>query len=128
MHRGMTTPNERMRALRWGAELLDALQLDAALPGALRARATPLGRRYPKPQQLLQLLQLVPSQLTEDFAHAIEDALELFGAVQRSGAGSEKTRHHLRITLRHFALPGEARYVAGFGASGSLAEWIEPEP
>ena len=123
----MTTPSERMRALRWGAELLESLQQDGAVEDELRARAASLASRYPRPPQLLQLVQIVPSQLSEDFARAIEDALELFGALRRSGGGSEETRQHLQFTLRHFAQPGEALYVAGSGASGALAEWIERE-
>ena len=53
----MTTPRERMRALRWGWELLDTLQHDELLSPALANRARDIVQRYPTPSTLIELLK-----------------------------------------------------------------------
>ena len=53
----MITPSERMRALRWGWELLGTLQHDEPVSAALVQRAQEIARRYPTPSTLIELLK-----------------------------------------------------------------------
>ena len=59
----MSTPEERMRALRWGWELLRDIQQDAAVPVESRDSARALALRHPAPV-MLQALLAPPAQGT----------------------------------------------------------------
>jgi len=52
----MTLPHERMRALRWGAELLLMIEHDGSVPAEFRNRAAQLRSQYPTPLRLLELV------------------------------------------------------------------------
>jgi hypothetical protein len=53
----MTLPDERMRALRWGHEVLAEMLLDLTLPPASRAQALRLAQEHPSPQELVPWVQ-----------------------------------------------------------------------
>ena len=44
----MTTPQERMRSIGWGAEMLERLQRDATVPDDLQALAQLATVSYPR--------------------------------------------------------------------------------
>lgn len=124
----MTTPQERMRSLRWGGELLDLMQADQTVPADLRGQAAQLRARYPTAGSLASLLESSNVLLPQAHADAIEATSQLFQKLELSGVGCETMRRHLRFTLRHFPLPGDAQFMATLGSFGGLSDWIEREP
>lgn len=123
----MTTPVQRMRALRWGLELLSLMRADQTVPETLRQHAAELQPNYPTPDELSELLALRAKLLPRPVADAIEEAGRLFEDLDRSGQGVEGTRRQLLFTLRHFPLRGDAFYMADFGAFGGVSDWLKGE-
>jgi hypothetical protein len=121
----MSTPEERMRALRWGAELLEVMLQDVHVPANTAERAKALVRSYPTPTALNVLLASGARHLPVEIGSAIDDARVLFEDMQLHGIGSATTRHHLSYTLRHFPLL-HASQRARDGLRG-LHDWLEPE-
>ena len=121
----MSTPEERMRALRWGCELLRAIQQDATVPAESGASARALALRYPAPATLRELLASGAGHLPQDVGAAIDDARTLFEELQLRGRGSADTQRLTLYTLRHFPLPhAEARVD---DCLGGLQAWLQPE-
>ena len=118
----MTLPHERMRSLRWGWELLQALQEDSSIPPSLAARAAALALSYPTPEVLTRMLEAERPELPEGFGDSIDGTRVLFEEVQFGGHGSQETRRHTLFTLRHF--PESAAHAAW---PGSLKNWLAPE-
>ena len=48
-HASMTIPIQRMRSLRWGLDLIEAMQRDQTVPLALREQAGQLGSHFTAP-------------------------------------------------------------------------------
>lgn len=119
----MTMPNERMRALRWGSELLGELVLDTTLPEAIRVRARDLVPAYPVPQALEKLLADDTSALPQTWVAAMTDALDLFEEIRLGLHGSEETRE----SLRHFPDEGTIRLMGKAEKAWPLAGWLAPE-
>ena len=74
----MSTPKERMRALRWGWGLLRDIRQDATVPVESVDRAKALALRYPAPAMLQELLASGARHLPQDLGAAIDDARTLF--------------------------------------------------
>ena len=55
----MTTPRERLRAVRWGAQLLEAVAADPISPPELQCRAAEVSQRFPDQSRLLGLLTVM---------------------------------------------------------------------
>jgi len=123
----VTTPVERMRALRWGYELLGAMQQDQSLPSEYVARATCLADVYPTPQALAQLLERDSCAWPFEYGLAIDQARGLFEDVQHAGLGSPETRRHTLYTLRHFPLQRAKAWVAAAASPDALGAWLAPE-
>lgn len=117
----MTMPHERMRSLRWGAELLSELVADTAIPTELSQRAAALSSAYPAMSDLSGLISTNAARVPDSFAQAIEQARALFTEVQISCLGSAETRRSVLFTLRHFPLPGSA------GRIRDVAAWLSLE-
>ena len=81
----MSTPEERMRALRWGWELLRDIQQDAAVPVESGDSARTLALRYPATAMLQELLASGARHLPHDVGAAIDDARTLFEELQLRG-------------------------------------------
>lgn len=123
----MTMPDERMRSLRWGCELLGELVLDTTLPEALRARARDLVPAYPVPHGLVKLLDDDAAALPQAWVAAMTDALDLFEEIRLGLHGSEETRKSLRFTLRHFPDKGTIRQMGKADKASPLAWWLAAE-
>ncbi len=123
----MTTPSERMRALRWGWELLGTLQHDELVPPALAQRAEKIAQRYPTPAALTELLKSDNPSLPDDFGETLNTARSLFQEVQFGTGGKPQTRRDAMFTLRHFPLTGSAAWAAAGLRTGMLFTWIEAE-
>ena len=100
----MTTPSERMRALRWGAQLLETILADPVVPSELRHRAAKLGQRYPDSARLLGLLADRSSWFPQGVAQDLFEAGLLFESISLSGQLSSASKHLLRCTIRHYPM------------------------
>lgn len=121
----MSTPEERMRALRWGWELLEAIQQDPAVPVASGDRARALAIRYPAPAMLQELLASGARHLPQHVGAALDDARTLFQELQARGRGAADTRRFVLYTLRHFPLYHAVARVDD--CLGGLQDWLQLE-
>lgn len=96
----MTMPNERMRSLRLGWELLEAMQHDASLLVEIVQRATGPLLTYPSADVLATLVGPTPPALLSTVGHSIDAARALFKRVRYGGHRSVETRNHVLFTLR----------------------------
>ena len=83
----MTMPNERLRALRWGRELLELLAKDEALSPVVREQAQRLLPAYPMRGQL--------ERLVAEGAHFIpaDAAVALLGSLRRAAPALDPANH-----------------------------------
>lgn len=119
----MTMPDERMRAVRWGGELLGQVSTDTSLPEDVIAAAKRIALTYPTAQALEDRLQSGAAGMPPGWTVALLDALELFDEMKVSALGSDKTRSDLRYTLRHFPDVGT---IFAMSRSSSLGECLQP--
>jgi hypothetical protein len=118
----MTVPDERMRAIRWGGELLLLLERDASLANPLRARAASLAHVYPA-RQLREALDRAACGLEPAWTSALLEAAALFADVDVGNHGSAEVRSHLRLTLRHFPAPSTISSMSW----SPLTYWLAPD-
>lgn len=121
----MSTPEERMRALRWGWELFSDIQQDATVPVESGDRARALALRYPAPAMLQELPASGAIHLPQDLGAAIDDARTLFEELQVRGRGAADTQRFVSYTLRHFPLNDAVARVND--CLGGLQDWLQPE-
>ena len=121
----MSTPEERMRALRWGWELLRDIQRDATVPVENGDSARALALRYPAPAMLQELLASGARQLPQDVGAAMDDARTLFEELQVHGSGVADTQRIVLYTLRHFPLHHAVARVDD--CLGGLQVWLQLE-
>ena len=121
----MSTPEERMRALRWGWELLRDIQQDAIVPVESGDSAKALALRYPAPAMLQELLASGAGRLPRDVGAAIDDARTLFEELRVRGRGAADTQRFVLYTLRHFPLHHAVARVDD--CLGGLQDWLQPE-
>ena len=118
----MTMPDERLRAINWGGELLEQITLDDALPASLISAAKRIAMTYPAPQTLDEWLQSGAAGLRPEWTTALFGALDLFNEIRLSAHGSARTRSDLRCTLRHFPDKMTTRTMAQMP---TLHEWLQ---
>ncbi len=123
----MTTPQERMRSIGWGAELLGRLRQDATIPEDLKLLARQAAVSYPSTATLLELLTSLSLLFPAEAGRSVEAARTLFEKVRSVGAGTEETRRHLLYTMRHFPLPGWAEDADVAARLGRLDYWLAAE-
>lgn len=121
----MSTSEERMRALRWGWELLKDIQQDATVPVESGDSARALALRYPAPAMLEELLASGARHLPQDVGAAIDDARTLFEELQVRGRGAVDTQRFVLYTLRHFPLYDAVAHAND--CLGGLQDWLQPE-
>jgi hypothetical protein len=120
----MTTPNERMRALRWGHELLAEMLLDMTLPEECRAQAEQLGRDHPSAHELVQWVQTGQTGLPPNWAAAIVETHEFFTRTRGRLEGSAATQRALLYALRHYPDPSTTQLMA---RGPGFSVWLELE-
>ena len=123
----MTTPQERMRSIGWGAEPLDRLQQDAAIPDDLQLLAGLAAVSYPSTAMLLELLASSSREFPCAAGRSIESARRILEEVRNAGVGTEKIRRHVLYTLRHFPLAGWSHDVDLSARLGHLDDWLAPD-
>lgn len=117
----MTIPIERMRALRWGYELLQEMGQDQSLPEEARARAGALLAAYPMPHALAQHTVDEHGGLPKKWADTMAESLDLFEEVKFSGRGSVHTRRSLLFTCRHYP---DRSLIWLMVSVSSLQDWL----
>ena len=123
----MTIPSERMRALRWGWELLEVIQKDDLVPETFKRRAELVVGRYPTPANLVDLVGSGTERLSYEVAEAIDEAGRLFEDIRRRECTNGETLRLATFTLRHFPLHGTALDQARYGTLGGLRCWLDVE-
>ena len=98
----MTTPDERMRALRFGRETLSDLADRTDLPARIRIGATEVLQRYPAHDDLVALLETESLLLPSAWAEALRDARSLLEEVGRMRNLPEGMPFCILAALRHF--------------------------
>lgn len=98
----MTMPNERMRALRWGRELLEELAQEQALDPAIREQAQSLLPAYPLPGEVEKLVAEGGLSLPANAAVALQQACVLFMKLGRDDGCSDGILRNRLFTMRHF--------------------------
>ena len=123
----MTMPNERLRALRWGRELLELLAKDEALSPVVREQAQSLLPVYPVPRQLEALVANGALSIPADAAVALQQACKLFLRLDSDDGCSDVLLSFRLFTMRHFpdeeAIGRWSRAVPGH----QLSDWLRPE-
>ena len=122
----MTTPQERFRALVWGAELLAEIALDDSMPAQMQQETQRLRVIYPSAQELIRWVRSPPTEISSEHCSAIRGALALFQAVQGSDYGRPSTRRSILFALRHFPSKSlVATWERGFWPT--VADWLEED-
>lgn len=98
----MTTPDERMRALRFGRETLSDLKDRTDVPARIRAGAGEVLQRYPTHDDLVALIETESLVLPKAWAGALKDARTLLEEVERLRSLPTGMPFSILATLRHF--------------------------
>jgi len=122
----MTLPDERMRSLRWGWEVLKALEADLFHEPQWMERAMRLLRDFPSPELLTGLVESPGAPLPAACQAAIDQARDLFEAAC-SDTGSSALRRDLKYTLRQFPSASAVKALGNAAALGSLGDWLSLE-
>ena len=101
----MTTPDDRMRALRFGRETLSDLTDRTDVPDRIRAGAAGVLQRYPTQGDLVALLETDALVLPSAWADALRDARSLLEEVGRLHSLPEGMPFCILATRRHFPEP-----------------------
>lgn len=118
----MTMPDERTRAMCWGADLLERIASDTSLPHATITAARRIALSYPTPQALAQRLQSDAASMPPDWTSALFEALQLFEAMKIKTIGSAVTRTDLMYTLRHFP---DQMTISAMSRTAKLGQWLQ---
>ena len=127
----MTTPEDRLRSICWGGELLEAMQQDATLPMDWRDAAGKIGADYPSKSSLLELLATQTDGFPNPAGQTIEHARNLFESMLGAASCSADIRRHLLYTMRHFPAAGWSKHADRAARLGNLDEWLasdDPAP
>ena len=117
----MTMPDERLRALRWGVELLEQVISDAELPSTVTAVAKQILPGYPTSRALDDWLLSDAAGLLPEWTVAFSQALELFEQMRVDALGSAGFRRGLMYTLRHFP---DRLIILEMVEPAKLGEWL----
>jgi hypothetical protein len=119
----MTTPDERLRAIRFGWEVLTR-DLMGYVPDDLKPHVDMALKDYPQPQALLGLLDNNNSTLPVPWAHSLTETYRLLLELRRRSELTEKLGWAVHVTLRHFPDPLDIEHHARIPG---LRGWLAPE-
>jgi len=115
----MTMPDERMRAIRWGGELLALMADEPALPQSVRVRAQALRATYPT-QDAIERALGDDAPMPPTWAERLISVGRLFVEVRWAREAPEQVRRAALHTLRHF--PDEQ--TIGWMERQTLGHWL----
>lgn len=119
----MTTPFERMRALRWGCECLGQIAEDKGVPELVRTRATTLRLSYPSRKQIENRVES-QLKLPAEWEAVFDMTLGILLEVQAHHFGQDETQTKVRYALRHFP---DRHFIGFLTQYGSLDQWLQKE-
>lgn len=120
----MTVPDERMRAIVWGGELLAQIANDMSLPKKTITAAQRIAQSYPTAHALEERLMSGVVGLPPEWAAGLLDALGLFEEMYEVEHGSTGMRSQLRSTLRHFPDRTTVRVML---RASPLSAWLQTD-
>lgn len=122
----MTTPDERLRSLRYAEDLLSRIAGGTHVPAAVRQRARDLAMSFPGQRELLAGIKTPGARLTPIGAQAIFDAGVFFARLGRPDIDDEETRMLLGTVMRHYPTTRDgwrdARHLQSVPLADLLAE------
>lgn len=122
----MTTPDERLRSLRYAEELLGRISGGTRVPAAVRQRARDLAMAFPGQPELLAGIKTPGARLTPIGAQAIFDAGVFFARLGRPDVADDKSRMLLETVMRHYPTTQDgwrdARHLQSVPLADLLAE------
>ena len=118
----MTMPDERTRAMCWGADLLERIASDTSLPHATITAARRIALSYPTQQALAQRLRSDAASMPPNWTAVLFEALQLFEEMKIKTIGSETTRTHMMYTLRHFP---DQMTLRAMSRTSMLGQWLQ---
>lgn len=123
----MTTPVERMRALRFGCEMLEILLRDPSMPCRVSRQALQARLVYPTTEQWIDLLDHRNEPLPAGLSHAMRSVRQLLtDALAVDGRGDE-LHASLRRSLRHFPSLPEIDSWCGSDLTGDIRSHLMRE-
>ena len=122
----MTMPHERTRSLRWGFESLGEMLSDETIEESIRGTARRILLTYPRPNQILELIEADALGLSHSAIEALIEASKLWTRLQVSAQGNEGTQHTLKFVQRHFPEPWVSQMLDPARTEG-LRRWLLPE-
>lgn len=123
----MTMPSERMRALRWGFEVLQEISDAAMVADSEKARAAELLNTYPTPSAVSSWIDEDVPCLPVEAAVVIDATGDLLRLILRSKGCTEELRRSVIFTLRHFPEPGDAELWSTACRGETIRMWLLPE-
>ena len=120
----MTTPDERMRAIRFGRETLSDLTTRTDLSARIGTLAGEILQRYPTHDDLVGFLANQSLVFPREWANALRDARKLFQEVGRSRDFPAGTPFFILATLRHFPDDGLLECLT---RGPVVMTWLAPE-
>lgn len=120
----MTTPGERMRALRFGRETLSDLTDRTDVPAGIRTAAAGVLQRHPTHDDLVALAETESLVLPSAWAEALKDARTLLEEVGRLRSLPTGVPSSILATLRHFP---EAWLIDLVSRGPVLMPWLAHE-
>jgi len=121
----MTTPQERLRALKWGFELMSAAALDPRLDPTVRSRAQDILQIYPYHRLVAALRDGGELNLHEDFQRGLDEARAFFSDLLTEDRTPDDVKQHAVYAQRHYLTPGSWRWLSLPGAERLIGEWFE---
>jgi hypothetical protein len=123
----MTVPNERLRALRWGRELLEVLAQEHALDPTIREQARSILLAYPQPGQLEKLVTEDALSIPAGAAVALQQACMLFLRLDRDDGCSDALLRNRLVTMRHFPDTADIERWSRPAPGFRLRDWLSLE-
>lgn len=118
----MTIPIERMRALKWGLELLGRMSQGTDVPEGLAIAAERIAVAFPNQHEIEARLEAGAVGMPRAWTDSLLDARRLFISL-RCTSGAENIDRDLKFVLRHF--PDEMT-IAGMSQTLPLRAWLHP--
>lgn len=123
----MTTPVERMRALRFGYEMLEILLRDPSMPCRVSRQALQARLVYPTTEQWIDLLNRRDEPLPAGLSHAMRSVRQLLTDALAVHGEGEELHASLRRSLRHFPSWPEIETWCGADSTGNIRSHLVPE-
>lgn len=123
----MTTPVERMRALRFGCEMLEILLRDPSRPCRVSRQVLQARLVYPTTEQWIDLLNHRDEPLPAGLSHAMRSVRQLLTDALAVDGDGEELHASLRRSLRHFPSFAEIDAWCGVDSTGDIRSHLVPE-